>query len=147
MTNICPKGKAFLVNWAETKPALLSSHGKLLTCASVVLLELLLVLKPWYRSIWGRSSWSGEKLPLVFREDLAATGVVSINCWKAYRTGTLNFDFLIAFPPLKVTTFKLFLDLKSRLGGIMVSKAFSKPRLKGFAGYGTRPWVLSGLNR
>ena len=75
----------------------------------------------------------------MFREDPAATGVVSINCWKAYRTGSLHFDFLIAFPPLKVTTFKLFLDLKSRLGGIMVSKAFPKPRLKGFAGYGTRP--------
>ena len=79
----------------------------------------------------GRSSWSGEKPPHVFREDPATTDVVSVNCWAAYRTGTLNFDFLIAFPPLKVTTFKLFFDLKSRLGGIMVSKAFPKPRFKG----------------
>ena len=83
----------------------------------------------------GRSSWSGEKPPHVIREDLAASGVVSINCWAAYRTGTLNFDFLVAFPPLKVITFKLFFDLKSLLGGIMVAKAFPK----GFAGYGTRP--------
>ena len=66
----------------------------------------------------------------MFREDPATTDIVSVNYWAAYRTGTLNLDFLIAFPPLKVTTFKLFFDLKSRLGGIMVSKALPKPRFK-----------------
>ena len=74
------------------------------------------------------------KVFLVWRKTSARVWRRSIDCWAAYRTRTLNFGFLIAFPPLKVTTFKLFLDLKSRLGGIMVFKACPKPRWKGFPG-------------
>ena len=38
-----------------------------------------------------------------------------------YRTGIFSFIFLTAFPPLKLTTFKVLLALKSLRGGIMAT--------------------------
>ena len=38
-----------------------------------------------------------------------------------YRTGIFSFVFLTAFPPLKLTTFKVLLALKSLRGGIMAT--------------------------
>lgn len=87
--------RASLSHWAETQPAWLSFHGKPLTCASVVLFT--------FRSFLGSQTMRFVNMGEVFliweknTEDAAATGVVSINCWAAYRTGTLDFDFLIAF--------------------------------------------------
>ena len=74
----------------------------------------------------------------MFREDAVATGVVSIDCWAAHRTGTPNFDFPIAFPPLKVTTLKLFRPKIAfrRHNGI---QSLSKAAFEGFASCGTGP--------
>ena len=120
---------AALLHCARMKPAWLSSHDKVLSMVRVIHtflpFDILLVLKPWDSSVWGRSSWSGEKPLHVFREDPAVIGSVSTNFLAADQTSTLTFDFLVAFPPFKCTIFKLFFcDVKSCLGGILASKPF-----------------------
>ena len=87
-------------------------------------IDLLLILKLRDSTIWGRSSWSEEKPLPVFREDPAATGVAEASkLLGGISNRKTKLQLSDRFFPLKVTSFKLLLDLKSRWGGTLVSKA------------------------